>query len=125
MKRLDFLVVGGLLAAAVLVFFGLRFLSPQSPATVVEVYIGGVLTETHPLPQEGEQELLIQTEEGQNRLLLTSSSVRVDYADCDSQDCVRSAPLTAPGQVTACLPHRLLVRLAGAQDRGEVDVVAG
>ncbi|MDR2931659.1 MAG: NusG domain II-containing protein [Oscillospiraceae bacterium] len=45
-------------------------------------------------------------------------------ADCPSLDCVHAPAISSPGQVIACLPHRVLVRLTGGEE-GEVDAVAG
>lgn len=91
-------------------------------ALTAEIYVAGELKERIPLPAQA-TELEIEGMDGWNRVLLEPDGVRVIDADCANLDCVHSGKLTAAGWVIACLPHRVLIRLAGRPD-GEVDAVA-
>lgn len=52
--------------------------------------------------------------------------VRVSWADCPTQDCVRTGRITRGGQSIVCLPARIIVRLeGGAADPDGVDAVLG
>lgn len=54
------------------------------------------------------------------------SGVRAAWADCPTQDCVRTGLITRSGQSIVCLPAGIIIRLEGgaAQDGG-VDAVVG
>lgn len=54
------------------------------------------------------------------------SGVRVAWADCPTQDCVRTGLITRSGQSIVCLPGRIVIRLegGGTEDNG-VDAVVG
>lgn len=54
------------------------------------------------------------------------SGVRVAWADCPTQDCVRTGLITRSGQSIVCLPGRIVIRLegGGTEDVG-VDAVVG
>ncbi len=54
----------------------------------------------------------------------TAEGVRVDHADCPTQDCVRTGTITRAGQSIVCLPARIVVALEGAADGG-FDAIAG
>ena len=54
------------------------------------------------------------------------AGVRVAWADCPTQDCVRTGLITRSGQSIVCLPARIIVRLeGGTADDGGVDAVLG
>ncbi len=49
---------------------------------------------------------------------------RVVASPCAGQVCVRAGEVTRPGQVVACLPNRVAVRLVGGASGEGVDAVA-
>ncbi|WP_295740634.1 NusG domain II-containing protein [uncultured Oscillibacter sp.] len=55
------------------------------------------------------------------------AGVRAAWADCPTQDCVRTGLITRGGQSIVCLPARIIVQLTGtgAEDGGGVDAVLG
>ena len=55
---------------------------------------------------------------------VTPDGVRVDHADCPTQDCVRTGTISRAGQSIVCLPARVVIAIAGGGDAG-YDVVAG
>ena len=52
--------------------------------------------------------------------------VRVEEADCPTQDCVHTGTITRAGQSIVCLPARIIIRLEGGPvDKDAPDVVIG
>lgn len=51
--------------------------------------------------------------------------VRVEEADCPTQDCVRTGTICRRGQSIVCLPARIVVRLTGGGGPEDVDAVIG
>jgi len=45
--------------------------------------------------------------------------IAITGSDCPDKTCVRTGFIGVPGQITACLPNRLMIRIAG----GGVDAV--
>ncbi len=123
MKKTDIIIVFAALLAAAGIFVFLGPLSGARDAGRVEVYSGGELIRTLEL-RAAPYEAVIETEEGVNTLLVEPDGARVLSADCHSQVCVRTGKITSPGQVIACLPHRLIIKLAGDAGRNGVDAVA-
>jgi hypothetical protein len=121
LKRLDIFIVAILLAVSGL-WLAARALRPDSGDASAEIYVEGQLRETLPLSLPLTK--TIETDYGYNSIAIASGHVRVTAADCPGGDCLR-AEAAKPGEVIACLPHRLLIRVAGGETEGEVDIVAG
>ena len=64
----------------------------------------------------------VQLAEGHITLVIEQDGVYVEYADCPTQDCVRTGKITRAGESIVCLPNRVVVTLEGA---GEFDAVTG
>ena len=60
------------------------------------------------------------------RVLLSPEGIRVEEADCPTQDCVHTGTITRGGQSIVCLPARIIIRLEGGTvDKDAPDVVIG
>ena len=60
------------------------------------------------------------------RLALSPEGVRVEEADCPTQDCVHTGTITRAGQSIVCLPARIIIRLeGGTADKDAPDAVIG
>lgn len=53
----------------------------------------------------------VATSYGTNKVLAGGGKILVESADCPDQICVKSAAASSPGDVIACLPHRLLIEI--------------
>lgn len=53
------------------------------------------------------------------------AGVQAAWADCPTQDCVRTGLITRGGQSIVCLPARIIVQLTGTEAPGGVDAVLG
>lgn len=59
----------------------------------------------------------------QNLLEIQDGSVRVKSSSCPNQVCVHSGWISKSGQMIACLPNQVLIRLSGETSE-EVDIIA-
>lgn len=55
------------------------------------------------------------------------AGVRVEQADCPTQDCVHTGTITRAGQSIVCLPARIIIQLegGGTADSNAPDVIIG
>jgi hypothetical protein len=113
MKRLDAILIAVILAAAVaaMAILSATRTAPGAGALYADVYADGVLTRTLPLSADSDN--LVTTDRGYNRIVVAAGGVCVSEADCASQTCVHSGIRRLPGDVIACLPHRLIIRIRG------------
>ncbi|MDW7711860.1 MAG: NusG domain II-containing protein [Deferrisomatales bacterium] len=120
MRRRAFTVLDGLLLVGLLALH--VYLWPawgtKTPAAVQVVSVSGVRTE----PLAGSRELAVDGPLGTTRVRLDAGAVRVEDSPCPDKLCVAAGPVTRPGQVVACLPNRVALRVVGA-DEGGVDAV--
>lgn len=56
-----------------------------------------------------------------NLLSVSGSEVSMEAADCRDQICVHHRPVSAGGESIICLPHRLVVEMAGGTDEAPLD----
>ena len=60
------------------------------------------------------------------RVSLSTEGVRVEEADCPTQDCVHTGTIIRAGQSIVCLPARIIIRLEGGTvDKDAPDLVIG
>lgn len=59
-----------------------------------------------------------------NLLVLSENGVAMEAADCRDQICVNHRPVSRGGESIICLPHRLVVEIAGGTDESAPDAVA-
>jgi hypothetical protein len=122
-KRLDVIIIAliPVCAFAVMAFVsagGRAALAGEEP--FAEIYEDGVLTYSLPLGEDAE--ILLSTGRGYNRVVVEDGGIRVSDADCASQTCVHSGRKALPGDMIACLPHRLIIKINGGE--APYDVIA-
>ncbi len=117
MKKQDFILIGTILAAAILVFAALHFL-PQNGA-YVQVEANTKIVETLPLNEDTEYK--IQTENGTNTLVVKDGFAYISKADCKNQICVHHGKISKNGESIICLPHRVVITVIDKNDENEID----
>lgn len=117
MKRADiFLGMTVLLVCAV--WLGVRFFLDKNGACV-EVEMNGTLYGVYDLKEDQE----IDIGSG-NHISIRDGKVRMTYADCPDQVCIRQGAVQARGRRIICLPNRVIVSVLGkgAREDAEPDV---
>ena len=108
-------LIAGLLAAAVAgsaVFILLQ--RGRAPAPVARISRDGVLLEEIDLSRVDEPySLTLEDESGRNVLSVERGRVCVSEADCPDQVCVKQGWVSSGAAPIVCLPHKLVVELAG------------
>ena len=113
----DAAVITGILAVAFLVF-NVQFFTGKT-AEYAEVWVEGQLALSIPL---GQSIALYTPVPGVT--VAAGHSTRFLSSDCRDPFCVRTGALLSPGNVAVCLPHRVMLRVTGAQPGG-LDAVTG
>ena len=108
-------LIAGLLAAAVAgsaVFILLQ--RGRAPAPVARISRDGVLLEEIDLSRVDEPySLTLEDESGRNVLSVERGRVCVSEADFPDQVCVKQGWVSSGAAPIVCLPHKLVVELAG------------
>jgi hypothetical protein len=123
MKRADVLLISIVLIAA-LAFLVPRWLGDDKGGPgknlVANITVDGKLFKTVKLTKE-EQTVEIRTDRGYNILKVHDYGIEMYDADCPDKVCLGFGTITQPKQTIVCLPHRVLVEIAGTSGGDEID----
>lgn len=117
---LDRLVVGLLILAAI-ASFGL--LAGGEPGERLIVERDGRILFTAPLAAE--QEITLAGPLGPTVLAIRHGAARILNSPCPHKDCMAMGPAVRRGDLLACVPNRLLVRIEGGEtERPDYDLLS-
>lgn len=120
-SKYDALVVLAVLLLAVALGARYWFAPADAGALTAVVSVDGVEVERLPI-DDAERDY--QNNGYTVHVAVTPDGVRVDHADCPTQDCVRTGVIFRAGQSIVCLPARVVITIVGGGDAG-YDAVAG
>lgn len=84
-------------------------------ATVCVIEIDGEEFARYDLPLLAQEKVIeIDNQYGRNTIVIDKHGAAVTYSDCADKHEVKTGKITTSGQSLICLPHRLTVRLEGA-----------
>ena len=113
-------MVLAVLAAAF--FFFLAALCYVGNGVTVVAERNGEVIGSYPLDHN--QRLAFTDDEGKrNVLVIQEGKAYMEEADCPDKLCVKQKAIERNGESIICLPHKLVIRIAGGEE-GEVDAVA-
>lgn len=115
--RRDLLLALLLLAAAAVLALALR---PGEDGGTAVVLLDGEEIGRYALSEDRTVRI---GEEDFNVLVIRDGAAAVTEANCGDHTCVRTGAVRRAGEQIVCLPHRLIVRIAGGE-RGPLDAVA-
>ena len=121
MKKMDAMIYVILLAIAAALFV-LPY-TGDTQALTARIYVEGELHEVVYLHDAAE--ISVSTHLGYNLIEFQPGGARMISADCRSQDCIHMGAITRPGQLIACLPNRVIVRLQGPAGEDDIDAFTG
>ena len=83
----------------------------------------GRLTGEYSLHED--REIPIRQEKGNNLLIIRDGEAWIEEADCPDGLCIRQGRISRTGESILCLPHELVITIAGKKDADAVDGMAG
>ncbi len=106
MTRNDFILI-----AALIIFSLMPLINFGSEKKFAVIKIGGEVVQEINLSEE--KTFTIETDEGKNILEIKNGAIGVIEADCPDKICVRRGAIKNLGEVIACVPHKVLIEIAG------------
>ena len=115
----DLILVGILLAAALLLFFLMRDHQEKTTGAGAQavVTVDGEEIGRYPLQKDGTFPL----NGGSNTLVVENGEAWVSEADCPDKVCMGMGKISRNGEFIACLPNRLIIVVEGADQQALVD----
>jgi len=93
----------------------------ESSSAAAEILVDGELYMTLDDISGEEKEITVTTTYGTNVVVYGNNEVCIRSSDCKNQTCVNFGKISKPGQSVICAPHRLTVRICGA-DNEDTDI---
>ncbi|MCT4563959.1 MAG: NusG domain II-containing protein [Maledivibacter sp.] len=122
MKRLDVIIIAVIIVISIASLGVLKIFNDKSyEEKYVHIYVDGELIKTIPLDAASDgEEFTVKTELGINIIKIENGMVGIVDADCPDKICVKDGPISKPGEILVCLPHKVVVEIKG-HSKGEVD----
>ena len=71
----------------------------------------------------GEDKIDVKTEYGYNIIEIKDQSIGIIDADCRDRICIKSGFISKPGQLSVCLPHKLMIQIKSNDTEENIDVI--
>ena len=113
LKKADILLILCLLVLSLIPLA--RWAGRQPDNLYADITVDGRLERRIPLSaHQGREVFTIQTADGSNTICVEDASIAVISADCSDAVCVNTGKASHPGDIIACLPHRLIIEVKGS-----------
>lgn len=93
-----------------------RLVSSGSGAVTAQISVGGINKHTVPLRAGYRQEIELKNGDHYNVIEIVDGKIHMKEADCPDQICVRSGWIGIATQQIVCLPNRVVVKIAAAEN---------
>lgn len=126
MKKNDYLLIGMVVAIALILFGGVRLYqySQQSGNKKVEIQVDGELYGTYDLMED--QVIELGHKDGDyNQIIIKNRKVIMNEANCPNQICVNHSAISEIGSSIVCLPHKVLVIIVSEKNAQEEEIIDG
>ena len=112
-KKRDFLLGGGILVVALVLFLVMRVTGSEAGSRI-QVTVDGEVYGTYSLTEDQ----VIEVEEGDfyNRIRITDGKACMEEANCPDGYCERQGKISKEAQTIVCLPHKLVVEVIEADE---------
>jgi len=116
-RFIDFLIIAAALTAAVFLGIQVYANTSEEPYLVIESPEGRWLYR-----MDNPVEADIPGPLGTTHVILKDGKARITESPCPNQTCIAAQPISRPGDWSACLPNRVLIRIDG-KDPAALDAV--
>lgn len=112
-KKKDFLLGGGILAVAIVLFLVMRVTGSES-GNRIQVTVDGAVYGIYSLTENQ----VIEVKEGDfyNCIRIEDGKAYMEEANCPDGYCERQGKISGGAQTIVCLPHKLVVEVLEADD---------
>lgn len=109
MKKNEIIIIIGLLAVCLVSIAAFYLISSTDEPLSVRVSRQGEVIAIFPLSEDHTETFTDAA--GFNTLEISGGSAKMVEADCPDHICVKTYPISNPGETIVCLPHKLVVEV--------------
>lgn len=126
-KKLDWMIILLVVVIAIVALGVNRYQTDKvietSNGLTAVITVDGERYKAIPLIQK-RHTIALETERGKNTIAFYDHGVAVESADCPDHVCVHTGFIHRPGEIIACLPHRVIIEIEGETTEGAMDAIA-
>ena len=112
-KKKDFLLGGGILVVALVLFLVMRVTGSEAGSRI-QVTVDGEVYGTYSLTED--QVIEVKDGDFYNRIRIEDGEAYMEEANCPDGYCERQGKISGGAQTIVCLPHKLVVEVLEADD---------
>ncbi|EDS76762.1 NusG domain II-containing protein [Clostridium massiliodielmoense] len=126
MKKIDKILIVIFLIISAIGAGTLKYISSKKYAeNFAEIYVKGKLYKTVFLNKKNPKDVLsIKTDLGENIVEIENGGVRILDANCHDKICVKDGFKDKVGDVLVCLPHKIIIKIKGNDNKKEYDDIS-
>lgn len=109
MKKNEIIIIIGLLAVSLIGIAAFYLINKTDSPLSVRVTRQGEVIGIFPLSEDRTEIFTDAT--GFNTLEISDGTAKMVEADCPDHICVKTYPISSPGETIICLPHKLVVEV--------------
>lgn len=113
-NKKDLLLIAVILTIAAAGFF-ISYLNGRKPAVQVEVMVDAEVVATLDISKDTTLDIKGYGN-GTNHLVIQDGAAWIDAASCPDQVCIHQGRIQLSGQLIACRPNRVLIRVVSQDD---------
>jgi len=106
-RKADIIITTAFLLIAVCAFITADYFNKGTP--VAEIIADGETIETISLTEHENRTI----RNGNVTIEVRDGAIAITSSDCFGQDCVHTGFISRAGEISACLPNRILIRITG------------
>lgn len=97
-------------------------ISPGSSSLgTLRITVDGSIYATAPMSED--TEIIVDTEDGFNKVIIKDGEAWILTADCNEQICVQHRAISKNGEQIVCLPHKVVLEII-SKDESDIDSIS-
>lgn len=113
MKIVDKYIISTILIASLSMILFRTFTFKNYDVKILEIYISNTFYQEIKFDKSTDIAFTVTSDLGWNKIEIKAGKVRILDSDCIGKDCIKMGFIENNGESIVCLPHRLVVKIAG------------
>ena len=122
MKLGDYILIITIIIIGLLGAFKVSFEKAGLEAKEVEVVQNEKVIYSFKIDDSFDKTILVKNKRGYNKIHIHDGGVEIEDADCADKVCVKTGFINRKGQIIACLPNKLYIKIKGQDE--DMDVLS-
>ncbi len=123
LKKMDFVIAIAVMIMAIAGMAAMKSSGQNNGQKHVEIWSDGQLYKKIDINEGYSEKIKVEHENGYNIVYIHDGGAQVIEADCNDKVCVDMGLIENDGEIIACLPHKMYVKIV-SNTENEVDAIS-